>query len=189
MKAKNSALMTLHHMYHWLNSYCSPTVRSCGVMMPVNLPMANAPAIPAAMLKMTMMGMVVISAVILGSIRKFAEFTPIISSASICWVTRIAPISDVMFEPTLPARMRHIMDDENSRSRISRVAYPTTNFGIQGLSTFSFICMHITAPMKNEIRSTMGMEFTPSWYVSRSVCLKKTFHLCGRESTRPIRIR
>ena len=133
------ALITLHHMYHWLNSYCNPTVRSCGVIMPVNFPIANAPAIPAAMLKITSMGIIDISAVILGSMRKLAEFTPIISSASICCVTRIVPISEVMFEPTFPARIRHIMDDENSSRRISRVAYPTTNFGIQGLSTFSFI--------------------------------------------------
>ena len=84
--------------------------------------MAKAPAVPAAMLKITSMGIMDTSAVILGRIRKLAEFTPIISSASICWVTRIAPISDVMFEPTFPESIRHIMDDENSSKRISLVA-------------------------------------------------------------------
>ena len=54
-----------------------------------------------------------------------AEFTPIISRASICSVTRIVPISEAMFDPTLPARMRHRMELENSRSTMSRVARPT----------------------------------------------------------------
>lgn len=44
-----------------------------------------------------------------------------ISSASICCVTRMVPISEAMLEPTFPARMRHMMEDENSRSMISRV--------------------------------------------------------------------
>ena len=83
--------------------------------------MAKAPAVPAAMLNITSIGIIDISAVILGSIRKDAEFTPIISRASICCVTRIVPISDVIFEPTLPANIRHIIDEENSRMRISRV--------------------------------------------------------------------
>ena len=85
------------------------------------------------------MGIIAMRAVTLGIMRKLAEFTPIISNASICCVTRIVPISDVMFEPTLPASIRHIMEDENSSSIISRVAYPTTNLGIQAFSMFSFI--------------------------------------------------
>ena len=107
--------------------------------MPVNFPMAKAPAIPAAMLKITSMGIMDMSAEIFGRIRKFAEFTPIISSASICCVTRMEPISDVMLEPTLPDRIRHIIEEENSSNRISRVAYPTTILGIHGLSMFSLI--------------------------------------------------
>ena len=50
-----------------------------------------------------------------------AEFTPIISKASICCVTRIVPSSEAMFDPTLPARIRHMIELENSSSRISRV--------------------------------------------------------------------
>ena len=60
----------------------------------------------------------------LGSTMKLAELRPMISRASICSVTRIVPISDDMFEPTLPARIRHIIVDENSSTRISRVAMP-----------------------------------------------------------------
>ena len=58
---------------------------------------------------------------ILGRMRNDAELTPIISRASICWVTRMVPISEAMFEPTLPARMRHMMEEENSSTMISRV--------------------------------------------------------------------
>ena len=171
-------------MYHCWNSYCNPTIRSSGVIIPVNLPIAKAPAVPAAMLKITSIGIMDIRAVILGSMRKLAEFTPMISSASICCVTRMVPISDVMLEPTFPARIRHMIDDENSRIRISRVEYPTTILGIQGLSMFSFSWMHMTAPIKNDMSSTMGIEFTPSWYISCSILRKKTLHRSGWESTR-----
>ena len=115
--------------------------------------------------------------------RKLAEFTPIISSASICCVTRMVPISDVMFEPTLPARIRHMIDDENSRIRISRVEYPTTILGIHGLSMFSLSWMHMTAPMKNEMSRTMGMEFIPSWNISCTIWRKKILQRSGRDNT------
>lgn len=61
----------------------------------------------------------------LGSTRKLQELTPMISSASICSVTRIVPISEAIFEPTLPARIRQRIELENSSSTISRVANPT----------------------------------------------------------------
>ena len=77
--------------------------------------------IPANILKVTNIGMMVTIAAILGNIRKFAELIPIISSASICWVTRMVPSSEAMFEPTLPANIRHMMEDENSNNMISRV--------------------------------------------------------------------
>ena len=51
---------------------------------------------------------------ILGKIRKLALFTPIMSKASICSVTRIVPISEATFEPTLPAKIREIIVGENS---------------------------------------------------------------------------
>ena len=58
---------------------------------------------------------------ILGRMRKAAELTPMISSASICCVTRMVPISEAMLLPTLPDRMRHMMLLENSSTIISRV--------------------------------------------------------------------
>ena len=126
---------------------------------------------------------------ILGKIRKLAELIPIMSKASICWVTLIVPISEAMFEPTLPARIRHMMADENSRSMISRVVYPVTKRGIQGLCMLSLICMQITAPMKNDIRSTIPIESTPNWLNSLTYCLKNMRKRSGRENVRPIRIR
>ncbi|MPN06749.1 hypothetical protein SDC9_154005 [bioreactor metagenome] len=90
-----------------------------------------------------------------------AELTPIISNASICSVIRIVPISEAMLEPTLPARIRHMMVDENSSRMISRETAPTVNRGNIGESMFNPICNTITAPMKKEIITTIQMEFTP----------------------------
>ena len=51
--------------------------------------------------------------------RNDAEFMPIISNASICWVVRIVPSSEAMLEPTFPESIKHMMEDENSKSMIS----------------------------------------------------------------------
>ena len=111
------------------------------------------------------------------------------SRASICCVTRIVPISEAIFDPTLPAKIRHMIDEENSRSNISRVVYPVTQRGIQGLCMLSFICMHITAPMKNEMRSTMPIELTPSWAISFTYSFMNMRIRSGRWNVLPIRIR
>ena len=71
-----------------------------------------------------------------------------------------------MFEPTFPDNIRHIIELENSSSIISLVVYPDTHLGIHGLWMLIFICMHITAPMKNEMSSTMSIESTPSCDIS-----------------------
>lgn len=126
---------------------------------------------------------------IFGRMRKLAELTPMMSSASICCVTLIVPISEAMLEPTFPARIRHIIDDENSSSMISRVTYPVTKRGIHGLCMFSFICMQITAPIKNDISSTMPIEFTPSDDISFRYCFMNMRMRSGREKARPISIR
>ena len=112
-----------------------------------------------------------------------------ISRASICSVMRIVPISEAMLEPTFPARIRHMMEDENSSNMISRVVYPVTNLGIHGLWMFSLIWMQITAPMKKDIRRTIPMESTPNWLISLMYCLKNIRILSGREKVRPISIR
>ena len=71
--------------------------------------------------KITRKGIIVTMAEIFGRIRYSAEFTPMISNASICCVTRIVPNSEAIFEPTFPAKIRHMILDENSSSMISRV--------------------------------------------------------------------
>ena len=121
MKAKNRLLMMLMYMNHGLKSYCRPMVRSSGLITCPMYAVAYAPTMPEAVLNTTRNGIRVIRPSIFGSIKKFAELTPIMSRASICCVTRIVPISEAMFEPTFPARIRHIIDDENSSSMISRV--------------------------------------------------------------------
>ena len=125
----------------------------------------------------------------LGRMRELAELTPMISRASICCVTRMVPISEAMLDPTFPARIRHMMEDENSSNMISRVVYPVTNLGIHGLWMFSLIWMQITAPMKKDIRWTIPMESTPYWLISLMYCLIIIRILWGREKLRPISIR
>jgi len=65
------------------------------------------------------------AAMILGMIKKEAELIPMISKASICSVTRMVPISEVMLDPTLPAKIKAIMVGENSKMIDWRAAYPT----------------------------------------------------------------
>ena len=78
--------------------------------------------VPIIMLNSANSGKESTVAIIFGIMRYEAEFTPIISSASICSVMRIVPISEAIFEPTLPAKIIAITVDENSKNIVSRVA-------------------------------------------------------------------
>ena len=80
------------------------------------------PAMPIRMLRIVRNGKKSTVATILGRMRYDAELTPMISSASICSVMRIVPISEAMFDPTLPASMSATTVEENSRIIVSRVA-------------------------------------------------------------------
>ena len=93
--------------------------------MSVKMATQNPPIMDVPMLMMHSTGMNSRKAATLGSTRKLAEFTPIMSRASICSVTLIVPISDAMFDPTLPDRIRQRIDDENSSNTMSRVVSPT----------------------------------------------------------------
>ena len=53
----------------------------------------------------------------------------------------------------------------------------------------SFIWMQMTAPMKNEMSSTMPMELTPSCAISFTYDLKNMRMRSGTENTRPMSIR
>ena len=82
------------------------------------------PSSPRARLRSIRRGLRTVAASTFGSTRKPAEFTPIISMASICSVMRMLPISEAMFEPIFPARIRAIMVEQNSRMRLSLTMYP-----------------------------------------------------------------
>ena len=57
-----------------------------------------------------------------------------ISIASICSEIRMVPISEAMFEPTLPAKIRQRIVLENSKSKVSRVNRPVIYVGNNGFS-------------------------------------------------------
>ena len=94
-------------------------------IMSVNWAIRNPPVIPLAILNTTNTGMKETIAAILGNINRLAELTPLISSASICSATRLVPNPESMFDPTLPAKISHSMEEENSNKMTSRVANPT----------------------------------------------------------------
>ena len=122
------------------------------------------------------------AATIFGKTKKFNEFTPIISRASICSVTRIVPISEAMFDPTLPAKINEIIVGENSKIVLDCVIYPTVYRGNKGFDMFDAVCKAITPPMKVDIRTTIGMELTPILEISLKSRLKKIDHFFGRVS-------
>lgn len=102
-------------------------------------------------------------AIIFGKIRKLGEFTPIISNASICSVTRMVPILEAIYEPTFPARITLIIVGENSRIKTTLVAYPINEFGMgkEEALKLLYICMATTAPTNIEVKSTKPKELTP----------------------------
>ena len=75
--------------------------------------------------KITKIGKNITAPTIFGNTKKFNEFTPIISSASICSVTRIVPTSEAILEPTFHAKMSDIIVGENSKIVLDLVIYPT----------------------------------------------------------------
>jgi hypothetical protein len=87
---------------------------------------------PIPILRITRSGKKKSDAIIFGRIRKDAEFTPIISRASICSLTLILPISEAMLEPTLPASIKEIIVGENSKIRESLLANPIKYLGRSG---------------------------------------------------------
>ena len=87
---------------------------------------ANQPPIrDNAIEKITKIGKNITAPIILGKTKKFNEFTPIISRASICSVTRIVPTSEAILDPTFPAKISEIIVGENSRIVLDCVIYPT----------------------------------------------------------------
>ena len=64
------------------------------------------------------------------------ELIPMTSKASICSVTRIVPMLEVIKDPTFPAIITEINVGANSKITDCRVANPTKYLGISGLSIF-----------------------------------------------------
>ena len=137
------------------------------------------PRSPRTKLRRTRRGLSIVTASTLGSTRNDAEFTPIISIASICSVMRMLPSSDAMFEPIFPARIRATIVEQNSRMRLSLTMYPTSILSRNGLFMFEAVCITRTPPMKTEITDTSTTEDTMSLSASRMNCFQKIFHFSG----------
>ena len=63
-----------------------------------------------------------------------------------------------MNEPTLPAIIIDIKVGANSKIIDCLVAKPIKDFGINGFSRFSAVCMDITPPTKKDINATIPKE-------------------------------
>ena len=116
------------------------------------------PTRPSARLRSMRSGLRMVEATTLGSTRNPAEFTPIMSMASICSVMRMLPISDEMLEPIFPARMRATMVEQNSRMRLSLTMYPMYILSMIGFSRLDAVWMTSTPPMKIEITPTNRID-------------------------------
>ena len=146
--------------------------------------MAKKPPEIAVTILMTLnTGIKISNPTILGRIRKFAELIPITSNASICSVTRIVPNSLAILEPIFPERMRHMIEEENSRNIISRLAYPMVKRGMSGEFILIVNWIVITVPMKKLMITTIHIESSPYLAISRISCLKKMPHFFGRLKT------
>ena len=166
MQANTRLFIRPYQTYHSLKNACMPYVQRAVDIRSVKMVTRQPPRIDVPMQNTLSTGMNPTKATILGSTRQLTEFTPMISRASICSVTLIVPISEAMFEPTFPARIRQRMELENSSNTMSRVARPTEQAGISGFDVLSFIWIVHTAPMNTEMTMTSGMESTPSFVTS-----------------------
>src|ERR1700712_271652 len=112
-------------------------------------------------------GIMVMLAIILGDIRYPGAFTPMISNASICSVTRMVPICDAMLEPTLPASTNADMVGLNSRMVESRAMLPAILRGTSGLDNWNATWIVVAAPINSDMIDMMPKEPTPMETISR----------------------
>ncbi len=80
------------------------------------------------------------------------------SKASICSVTRIVPILEVIYEPTFPAIMMEVKVGANSNITDCLVAKPIRLLGKNGLFRFKAVCMVTTPPIKKAIKMIIPRE-------------------------------
>jgi hypothetical protein len=135
-------------------------------------------------------GLKITQAKILGNIRKFGEFTPIMSNASICSETLMVPILEAIYDPTLPARIKLIIVGENSNTKTAFVAYPTNEGGIgkEDESKLLNIWIATTAPTNIEVKITSPKELTPRSLISLMNSFQKTLIFWGFCKDLPRRI-
>lgn len=135
--------------------------------------------IPTIMLISVRRGLSSVVEHILGNTKYEAEFTPIISIASICSVILIVPISEDMLDPIFPANIRHTIVDENSSIRDSLAIYPMYILGNSGEVILLDVWITNTAPMNMEINAMRGMELITSLSASLKKFLTKILHFSG----------
>jgi hypothetical protein len=107
-----------------MKAYWIPYIKFAEVITPDMVPAVHPPKIPIVIDMSVRIGLKSNVATILGRVRYDAELIPIISKASICSVTLIVPISEAIFDPTFPARIRAATVDENSSIIESRQPRP-----------------------------------------------------------------
>ena len=166
-------------MWNGLKNARKPNTYVSVVVKLVIIKAIHPPNILKVMEKMMSTGKNKIAAMIFGNTKWFKEFTPIISKASICSVTRMVPISEATFEPTFPARIKEIIVGENSKIVLDCVIYPTVYLGKSGLDMLEAVCKAITPPIKVDINPTIGRELIPILSSSFTKRVKNIFHFLG----------
>jgi len=96
------------------------------------------------------------------------------SNASICSVTLIEPILEVINDPTFPAIIMETKVGANSKITDWRVAKPINVFGTMGLSMFRAVWIATTPPTKNDINATMGKELMIRSSISLNIRCRRT---------------
>ena len=134
IKANTTVLSKAKITLKGTNPYWIPSMKSCPVTAPVVILAMYPPSTPKNIDRITKNGLIITDAIIFGAIKKAAELTHMISSASTCSVTFMVPISDAIFDPTFPANIKLIIVGEKAKIIESLVATPSAYDGTQGLS-------------------------------------------------------
>ena len=115
---------------------------------------------PTAIATIVSSGTIVTPAMKRGTMRYATGSYASVSSASICSVTRIVPISAVIFAPTRPASTSAVSSGPSSSTMLCRVIHPTTENCTPGKSWY-VVWYAVTAPMNADTVATSGIESTP----------------------------
>ena len=96
------------------------------------------------------------------------------SRASICSVTRIDPMLEVINDPTLPAIIMEIKVGANSKMIDCLVAKATNSLGMIGSVKFNAVCRVITPPTKKPMKLTIPKELMTKSSISLNINSLKT---------------